>query len=312
MNYKITDGMKISDIILGGDYIGTLVDKKTTFDMLDAFFENGGTCIDTANLYTNGLSEETFGEWLKSRGRDKMYISTKGGHPNPNTMNVSRLSESELEFDLNTSLKRLKTDYTDIYFLHRDDPKKPVGEIIETLNKFVKQGKIKSLGASNWTSRRIAEANSFAKQRGLKGFSFSQIKYSLAQTSPDYKDDQTLVEMNNEEYDFYEKEKISVFAFAPQGKGFFSKLALGEQFLSPKAKERYYCPQNLKRFKAVCELKEKYNCSEAAIALAFITSDKSIKASAIAGAKNKNQLLDCLSACSIALASQETEYLKSL
>lgn len=311
MHCKITDNMKISDIILGGDYIGTLVDKKTAFNMFDIFKDQGGTCIDTANLYTNGLSEEILGEWLKKSGRDKIFVSTKGGHPNPETMNISRLSKKELEADLNQSLKRLSTDYADIYFLHRDDTSKPVGEIIETLNTFINQGKIKSLGASNWTAKRIAEANLYAREKGLKGFSFSQIKYSLAQTNPDYCDDPTLVEMNEGEYEFYQKSKVAVFAFASQGKGFFSKLAMGEEFLSPKSKERYYCTENLKRFKAVEEIKNKYHISSAATVLAYVYSDKNINASAIIGAKNKIQLSDCLSASNFVLTPEEIEYLKN-
>lgn len=312
MKYKITDGLKISDIILGTDYVGTLVSKKDALRMFDIFKSEGGTCLDTAKLYTDGMSEEIIGDWLKESGRDKMIISTKGAHPNRKTMNVSRLSKAELEEDLNSSLKRLKTDFIDIYFLHRDDKNKPAGEIIESLNSFIKQGKIRTLGASNWTAERIAEANRYAEEKGLKGFCISQIKYSLAVTNPSYADDPTLVEMNGREYDFYKKSKLAVFAFASQGKGFFSKLAQGEEFLSEKAKERYFCEKNLERFKAVEEIKKAHGVSSSAAVLSFIYSDKNINASAIIGAKNENQLKDCLSASDFMLSEKEIEYLKNI
>lgn len=112
MNYKYTDGLKISEIILGTDYYGGIVDKKTAFSLYDKFVEYGGNCIDTAKLYEDGKSEEILGMWLRENKikRDKIIISTKGAHPIGSPINPSRLSEREIEEDLDSSLKRLGVD----------------------------------------------------------------------------------------------------------------------------------------------------------------------------------------------------------
>ena len=141
------------------------------FEFLDKYVELGGWCIDTARVYCDWLenghdsSEGVIGRWLKARNnRDKICIATKGGHPELGHMDESRLSREELTKDLEASLRVLGVDYVDIYFLHRDDPKIPVEEIMPVLNDFYESGKIHFIGVSNWTTQRIEEANKFAEK----------------------------------------------------------------------------------------------------------------------------------------------------
>ena len=162
-NLKNTD-LKISNVIMGTDSIGSLIDDKTSAELLDLYCDMGGNVLDTAECYAswaeNGVhaSEKFIGKWMSERkNRDKIVISTKGGHylfGQPH-----RLSEKDIFCDLDGSLKRLKTDYIDIYMLHRDNDETPVSEIIDVMNRLLNEGKIKAFGASNWTHKRIEEAN---------------------------------------------------------------------------------------------------------------------------------------------------------
>lgn len=306
MIYKKVNDMNVSAVVLGTDYYGSTVSEKECMKLIDMYTDFGGNCIDTAKLYVDGKSEEIIGKWLKGKSRDKVIISTKGAHPALSDMSKSRLSEAELEEDLNSSLKRLDCEYIDLYWLHRDDAKKPVGPIIEALNKFIRQGKIRNIGASNWTAERIREANAYANEHALVPFCASQIKWSLAQTSPRYNDDPTLVEMNEKEYAFYKENPVSVFAFASQGKGFFSKMAQGgAEALSEKAKERYYCEKNIRRFNELLKIARRNSISISAAAVSYIYSDKNTNSLAIIGPKNENQLIDTIKYSDFVLTEKE-------
>ncbi len=311
MLYKKINDMNISALVLGTDYYGYEREEKDCFYMLDKYVEFGGNCIDTANIYADGNSERLIGKWLRNVARGSVYISTKGGHPTGDK-SISRLSERDIEEDLNISLERLGTDYIDLYWLHRDDIKKPVSEIIEALNKFIKQGKIRNIGASNWTVKRINEANGYAEKMGLKPFCASQIKWSLAVTNPEYEDDVTLVEMDGDEYAGYTKNGISVFAYASQGKGFFSKYACGEKFLSEKARERYLCETNVRRFELIKKLADEKNISVSQAVVSYIYSNRDINSFAIVGPRNKEQLNDCLGNTDILLTDEEIKRLSSI
>ena len=152
---------------------------------------------------------------------------------------------------MDESLKRLGTDYVDIYWLHRDDENLPVDGIMETLSKLVKTGKTRYIGMSNWTAERIDEANRCAEREGLPKLCASQIQYSMAVPNVE-NNDPTLVLMNDQEYEYFKNHDLTVFAFASQAKGFFSKLyAGGVENLSPKARERYLNEESLKRYQRI-------------------------------------------------------------
>ncbi len=306
MRYSEIGGMKSSKIILGTDYYGLTVSKREAFSLLDAYCAAGGNHIDTAKIYGEGHTEPLIGEWLRMHGRDGLIVATKGAHPEIGHMDVSRLSHFEIETDLDESLIRLGVDCIDLYWLHRDDEAVDCGGIVETMNELVKKGKIRRFGCSNWKSRRIAEANDYAVRHGLSGFCASQIKFSPAVTAPSYSDDPTLVEMNGDEFEFYKNAEIPVMAFAPQAKGFFSKLAiLGERGLSGKVRDRYLCDENLKRFEIIKKICTRYSCSEAAAVCASLASLAAPDTFPIIGGKTVGQLTDSLSGADVVLDSME-------
>ena len=161
---------------------GTLLisskDRDHTFALLDEILSLGGTTFDTAHVYGQGDVERTIGEWVAQRGvRERVVIIGKGAHPNADRQ---RVTPFDITADLHDSLARLKSDYIDLYLLHRDDPNVPVGPIVETLNEHVHAGRIHAFGASNWSHQRIAEANEYAAAHGLLPFVASSPQLSLA------------------------------------------------------------------------------------------------------------------------------------
>lgn len=301
MKYLTFDGIKISKIALGCADLGTAVDKDTSYQLLDYFFAIGGNLLDTGRVYCAWLpkganaSESLIGTYLQERGiRNKAIIATKGGHPPLENLHISRINKEEVEKDLNDSLNYLGVEYIDIYFLHRDDPSKPVGEIMEFLNEFVVQGKIKYLGASNWSIKRILEANRYAEKHHLAKFSFSQIMWSYARVNPQGVDDDTLVYMTQEEYSLYRHSDLIVMAFSSQAQGFYSQLQQGTSSLSPQQKKKYLNEINLKRYSLIKELSESYHLSPTSIALNALINHQQIKTIPIIGAYSPTLLKDSL------------------
>lgn len=310
MLYSDIHGFKSSKIILGTDGYGTVADEATCFDLIDAYVDCGGNHIDTAKLYSDGESERIVGKWLKSHGRNNLIIATKGGHPNIETMHINRLSKKEIEFDINSSLKNLCVDCIDLYWLHRDSEDADCTEIIEIMNGFVKEGKIKKFACSNWKTERIEKANSYAKEHGLDTFAASQIRFSLASTAPDFVGDTTLVEMNENEYEYYKNTGVAVMGFASQAKGFFSKyLSGGIEALSPKAKERYYCEENVNKANFIKELSQKYEVAPAGIVCSALISLKDVNVFPIIGGKNVQQLSESFEGADLVLEENEIKKL---
>jgi aryl-alcohol dehydrogenase-like predicted oxidoreductase len=153
---------------------------------MDRYFEAGGNVIDTAEAYARWIpdgefaSEKVIGRWLRDRGvREKVLLSTKGALPKLESMHIPRLSKAEIQSDLDSSLRRLGVEQVDFYWLHRDGPGYPVEEIIQTLESFRQDGKIRYAGFSNWTQARAEEARQAAVRAGVQGFIASQNMWSL-------------------------------------------------------------------------------------------------------------------------------------
>lgn len=312
----------VPKVIFGTTYLGNIENRAEAFAQLDEYYEQGGRCIDTARCYSNLVpedrtpSEEVIGEWLSKRERrGQMLLSTKGGHPPYGKMDLSRLDAGSLRYDLEQSLKALQTDYIDIYWLHRDDRRTPVSEIIGTLNEFVREGKIRCFGASNWQSDRIYAANRFANNQGFIGFSAGQVQWSLASCTPSAYGDETVVCMDRELYQAYFDFDFPVMAYNSQAKGFFSKLAAGrkEAELPEKIRKRYLNAgnreENLKRYERVRELSEKYHVTPAVIALAYLTCNR-LKCGAVIGCSSREQIVDSMQAQDFVLPDEEVLYLE--
>ncbi len=179
-------GLSIAPLVLGGNVFGVNgMDRARSFAVLDAFVEGGGTMIDSADMYSNylpdgkgGDSEEMIGAWLATRGRrDDVQIATKVG--GPMGPGLSGLSKDYLPRAVDASLKRLGTDYIDLYFAHFDDETVPQEEVAEGFDALVRAGKVRSIGASNFTAERLNTALDIAAASGLTPYTAFQPHYNL-------------------------------------------------------------------------------------------------------------------------------------
>lgn len=311
MEVKTTDGsLKMSKIVKGADYFGVSIPEKTAFALMDRYMELGGNTIDTARIYgrtgpddTISRSEPMVGRWLCSRGNRKdVVLVTKGGHPNRHTLTISRIHPEVIREELDTSLSELGVDYVDVYFLHRDNPDVPAGEIIDFMDEQVKAGKIRALGASNWSCKRLKEANDYARAHGKTPFTISQIQWGLAFTTGALWNDPTMICMNEEEYKGYQENGIPVMGFASQGGGIFSKSISGEP-IQQKFLDRYDNPENRRRLENLRPLCEKTGKSAAALAMAYLTSNP-VQSAAIVGCSTLAQLEDTMSDMDLTLDAE--------
>ena len=173
----------------------------------------------------------------------------------------------------------------------------------DALDRHVKAGRIRALGASNWTCARIAEANAYARANGKTPFTVSQIQWGVAYVKPGAWPDPTLVSMTPEEYAGYLALGIPVMAFSPQAGGYFSKMISGEP-LQPKFAERYDGPENRRRLAALREICARTGASPAAVLLGYITSNR-LPGSAVIGCSTLEQLEDSMSACDLTLSEAD-------
>lgn len=170
-------------LVLGGNVFGWTIERDASFAVLDAFYEAGGRMIDTAEGYSNwvpgnkgGESEAIIGEWLESRGvRPEMRIGTKTGQGAP----PGALRPEAVATALEGSLERLRTDYVDLYYAHRDDRTTPLDEVVDAYDTAFRSGKARELGASNYTVDRLAEVIATADRLGARPFTVVQPLYNL-------------------------------------------------------------------------------------------------------------------------------------
>lgn len=295
-------------LVLGTDYYGKTIPEEDAYRLMDLFCDRGGSLIDTAHVYSDYLpgekhmSEKVIGRWLKRIGNagKGIYVATKGGFPEIGDMHASRLSYKNVKSDLDESLECLQKDCIDLYWLHRDNKEIPVGEMVHWMNDFLKTGKIKSYGFSNWNAGRIEEAQEFARKNGLEAPSASQIRWSIAETNIASREDDTLVDMDLTEYVWYKKSKMPVFAFSSQAKGFFAKLCKRNgEYIPPdgKAGKRYFNEKNIKKYETLLPICQKYGMSIMQGSLVWLLNAP-FKVFPIVGSKTLEQLEDSMKAAS--------------
>ncbi len=310
--------MTPSVICLGTADYGSIIDKQHAYKMLDTYMDGGGNMIDTAHVYANWLpgeksfSEKTIGQWMKDRGnRNSLLLATKGAHPDLSSMHVPRMSQAEILKDLDESLQYLMTECIDIYWLHRDDPNVPAGEIIDILNGEREKGKIRSFGCSNWSTKRVREANDYAIEHRLLPFVASQLLYSLADLNPEAMTDPTIAMMDEESWNFYNRAEMTVMAFTSQARGFFVKVKNGDiSALKEWEKASYLNPVNLGRQRRAVELASDLTVSVEAVVLSYLISQP-FATIPIVGSQNPNQLNASLGAGDLVISQEQIRYLET-
>ena len=179
---KLQNGLTVSTVALGAMNFGTTTSKDDAYAVLDAYIEKGGNFIDTSNNYahwagTGDESETVLGEWLKDRGcRDDVVIATKVGFDRHGK--GAGLKKEQIEYWIDESLRKLGTDYVDLYYAHTDDASTPIEETMETFDSLVKKGKVRVLGGSNYDTWRFSEANGYAAAKDLTPYTVMQQKFT--------------------------------------------------------------------------------------------------------------------------------------
>jgi len=309
--------LAVSPIALGTTSFSSPLDDGQSGKLMDDFIASGGNFFDTANCYGRWLSdglphcEMALGRLVKARNnRHDIIISSKGAHPIFNTMHIPRMSEKEVLFDLEDSLKNMQTEYIDLYFLHRDDPSKDVSEIMTMLNKFIKSGKIRYIGCSNWSAERISAANEFCAKENLQPFVVDQNLMNLAKVNPEtltgsfqtYSDEKTIELYNG---------GLTAMPYSSQAGGLFTKMCQADFMENNKYKHlrhSYLNDETLKRSERVNEFAEKNGYEPTQIALAWLIN-QSFTCIPIVGSNTPERLDDAVKATEIKFTKDEIIYL---
>lgn len=290
--------LNVSAVCLGLANIGVKNTEAEGMALLDAFLDAGGNFIDTARVYSNWIpgevnrSERIIGDWLSDRGvRDRMVVATKGGHPDL-VDKIPRLSRKAMETDLEGSLDKLQTDVIDLYYLHRDDLNRSVGELLDVLHAFQQSGKIRHYACSNWTPARMQAAYDYANAQGYTGFVANQMRWSVAGFQGKPPGDKTMCAMDQETMDFHMQTGMAAIPYNSQAGGFFSKLDLDVKLVE---KSGNYTVGNLKIYDYLKSVSRDLGMAISQVALAYFWEQPFVSIPII-GCRNEEQLKDSLMA----------------
>ena len=317
MIYGEIEGIKkpIARVVQGTTMIGSDLNEEESFSLLDQVYEHGGNTLDTAHVYAGGNSERIIGKWLHARGlREKMTIITKGG---AHSEDRRRMTSFDVTSDLFDSLARLKTDYIDLYLLHRDDTNLPVEPILYALNEHLQAGRIHAFGASNWSHQRLEAANAYAKANGLQSFVASSPQYSLADSHAEPWPLCLSIsgEAGSEARNWYAKTNMAVMAWSPLASGFFSGRfqrdnlhTFGEREWDEVVVRTYAKESNFQRLERAEQLAKEKGVTAAQIALAFVMN-QSVNMYAVVGPHGVQKFKENVTAAELKLTPQELDWL---
>lgn len=310
--------MTPSAVCMGGVPLCIEGDDAAVFRLLDTYFDLGGNCIDSANVYGKWLSSGTnmcdrnLGKWVKTRGRrDKVIVATKGGHPPLGSLASPRLSKAEVASDLDESLRALGTDYVDLFYLHRDDETRPVEVLIDYLNEFVEAGKVRYLGCSNWRPERIRAAQQYAARSGKQGFCANQLMWSYVEPDIAKYPYPGTVSMR-ESMPYHMESGMTAFAYSSLANGFLGKYARKDQApLTGPVSDLYVSEQNIRRFDTATALSQVIGLSYTEIAIGYVLSH-SFPSIAVVGSHTTAQIEDVMTAADVRLSPDQMNQLEAV
>lgn len=287
---------------LGFEFFPNFVSASLT---MDAFYEAGGNIFDTAWIYASGKTESIFGDWHTSRKvpREEIILIGKGVHS-------PLCYPDRIGKQLSESLGRLKTDYIDVYFMHRDNPEIPVGEFVDAMDAEVKAGRIRGIfGGSNWTRERMGEAIAYAKKNGKTAPGALSNNFALAEMQDPIwagcvaaSDDAWKAWLN--------ETQITNFAWSSQGRGFFTDRAGRDKHDDEEIVRCWYSEKNFERRDRAIELAAKLGRHPIHVALAYVLAQP-FPVIPLIGPRNLTELEDSLSALDIKLTPEQVRWLES-
>lgn len=289
----------VAPLCLGGNVFGWTIDEPKSFEVLDAYVEMGGNFIDTADVYSTwapgnagGESETILGRWMKARNnRDKVIIATKCGSKMPNGEGLSR---AWIHKAVEDSLRRLQTDYIDLYQSHIDDPNTPLEETVEAFNDLVRMGKVRALGCSNYSGARLQQALDVSTQHAIARYECIQPKYNLV--SREYeRDPMPTVQQNN----------LGCIPYSSLASGFLTgkykrDATMPESKRAGGVQQRYFNDAAFDVLAKVEAVAKALNATPAQVSLAWLMQQPTITAP-IASATSVAQLKELMGAMELAL-----------
>ncbi len=284
-------------LAFGGNVFGWTVDKDRSFELLDTFVDEDFTLVDTADVYSKwveghegGESETIIGAWLAARGRrDRVQIATKVGMMGP-------LSASNIAASCDASLKRLQTDYIDLYYSHKDDADTPLDETLEAYAKLIATGKVRAIAASNYTAGRLEQALKVSVDKNLPRYEALQPEYNLMERA--FEQDLAPLCRN---------EGIGVLTYSSLASGFLSGKYRSEADTAGKTrgvrvKDYVKSDRGQMVLKALDEVSQAVGAPQAQVALAWVIANPAVTA-AIASATSLDQLKDLTAAARLTLSA---------
>lgn len=315
MQYGEVSGIDVpvSRLVQGTMMVGE-ENAEEGFRLYDAVFAMGCTAFDTAHVYGGGACQRALGAWINDRGiRDRVVVIDKGAHPNADRR---RVTDFDVASDLHDCLARLKTDYIDLFLLHRDDPDVPVGPIVEALNEHLRAGRIRAFGGSNWTHERLEEANEYAAAHGLEPFVASSPHFSLAdQLEAPWEGCVSISGPSRAAARaWYEANQMPVFSWSSLSRGFLSGRYTQRDFESwPEEADEsvvrcYYCEDNLRRLERARGLAKQKGLTVPQVALAYLFAQP-VNAFALVGSETADEFRANAEAMSVELTEEELGWL---
>ena len=285
---------------------GWTADEQQSFAVLDAYLAAGGNFIDTADSYSafapgnqGGESETVLGNWFSVRGnREQVVLATKVGK----MPGVQGLAPDTIRTGVENSLRRLRTDYIDLYWAHADDPNTPLADTLRTFDELIKAGKVRHIGASNYSAARLEEALQVSDREGLARYITVQPEYSLVERD----------EYEGELAGLCEREGLSCVPYWALARGFLTgKYRAGVQIDSPRARQAsvYLDARGLRVLAALDQVAAAHDTTVAAAALAWVAAQPAV-AAPIASARTTQQLDESLPMAELKLSSGELAALR--
>ena len=300
--------VEVSTLCLGTDLIGSKHDAQKSFTLFDFFYEKGGNFIDTANFYASwypgcvgGESETTIGEWMKARGnRQDITVSSKLAFDYPGS--EGGLNASEIERECEKTLRRLQTDYIDIYYAHRDDFDTPIQETMEAFDRLIKSGKVRAIGASNLWIWRIAEANAISHNYGWAPYSVVEQRYTYLR--PRHGADfgpQICISEDMKRYAMHHNTTLIGYSVLLQGAYTRQDKPMPAQFAGPEANERLAALQSIAN---------ETGATQNQVIIAWMRQSTPFVLPIIAGS-NTTQLGENIEALNLHLTPEQMEFLNN-
>jgi len=293
-------GLKVSELCMGTMTFGWTASEEQSFAVLDAYVESGGNFLDTANVYSRGVSEEIIGRWLKARGnRHEIIVATKVRGKMGDGPNDVGLSRKHILDSIEASLQRLQVEYVDLYQAHSDDRSVPLEETLSAFDNLVQRGLVRYIGASNYDAWRLMKAIAISEANGFARFDSLQPDYSLAERS----------EVERELEPLCLQEGLGVIPYSPLAAGFLTGKYRRDQQLPQSARAenvrwRYMHEEGFRLLDCLDEIAGRHGATTAQVALAWLLARPSIT-SPIIGSNSPEQWRELAGATEIQLTPED-------